>query len=248
MPEISVHAIVLRRRDAGESDRRLTILTEELGKIDVTAKGARKAAARLAGISEPLSHAVLGIATGKKSAFVTQAQPMSAFRGLRSDFDRLTFGLALAELFAAVLPYDEPAPEAFELLGHSLEFIERNAKPVVAFIWAQVRLLELSGFLPQFDRCVVTDRLVSEVEPWLSPQAGGYVSDSEAGSFTDRFRARVEVLFGLSRIGEFEAPPENLKFATEAVAALLPFWRNIADMQLPANEAALRHLRQAAFD
>lgn len=243
MPELTVHAIVLRRRDSGESDRRLVLLTSELGKIEVVAKGARKSASRLAGSSDPLTHAVMNLASGKATRYVTQAQPMGAFRGLRTDFERLSFGLALGELYAAVLPYDEPAPEAFELLGTSLGHLEVHPKPLVALVWAEMRLMELSGFMPQFDSCVVSGIEVREAEPFVSPKAGGYVSEAEAGAFSDRFRTRAEVLYGLSRIVELEAPPSNLKLAIESLQTLLAFWRHIADLPLPANDAALATIR-----
>ncbi len=239
----TVHAIVLRRRDAGESDRRLTILTEERGKMDVVAKGARKAASRLAGVSEPLSAAVLDIAEGKRASFVTQAQPLSSFRRLRTDFERLSSGLALAELNAAVLPVDEPFPEAFELLVRSLNYLESHDKPAVALVWAEVRLLALTGFMPQFERCVVTDQTIAEARPYVSPRAGGYVHESAAVEYTDRFRTRAEVLYGLSRLPDLEEPPGNMKFVEEALCDLLPFWQYIAEAQLPANEAAVREFR-----
>jgi len=243
MPERTVHAIVLRRRDSGESDRRLTVLTEEYGKLDVVAKGARKAASRLAGISDPLSTAVMNLAVGKANQFITQAQPLTSYRGLRTDYDRLSCGLALVELYACVLPWDEPVPEAYDLLGRSLRQLESHPKPVVALVWAEVQLLAISGFLPQFDRCVVTDREITEAYPFLSPRAGGYVSDEASVTFVDRFRTRAEVLYGLARLPEFEAPPSNMKFVDEALADLLPFWHHIAEAALPANEAAVKDFR-----
>ena len=245
MAEQIVHAIVLKRKDSGESDRRLTVLTVENGKMDVLAKGARKGGSRLAGISEPLSAAVLNLATGRRTAFITQAQPQHSFRGLRTDYDRLSCGLAIAELCGAILPLDEPYPEAYALLAQALHHIEVHPKPIVALVWAQVLLMEMTGFLPQFDRCVVTDQVIVEGEPFISPRAGGYVCDSAAVEFTDRFRTRAEVLYGLARLSTFEAPPKNMKFVAEALADLLPFWRNIADTPLPANDSAVREFRHA---
>ncbi|AIE88034.1 DNA repair protein RecO [Fimbriimonas ginsengisoli] len=243
MPETTVQAIVLRRRDSGESDRRLTLLTLELGKIDAVAKGARKAASRLAGISDPLSSATLGIAEGKVNRFVTQAQPIASFRGLRTDFERLSFGLALVELYAAVLPVEQPFPEAYELLNESLRHLERHAKPLIALLWAEAKLLEISGFMPQFDRCVVTGEPLAEANPFVSPRAGGYVADAVAGPYVDRFRTRAEALYGLARLPTLDAPPANMKFADEALADLLPFWQAIAEAPLPANEAVVREAR-----
>ena len=241
--DITVHAIVLKRIDSGETDRRLTVLTRELGKIDVVAKGARKAASRLAGSSDPLSSSIMTFAAGKKTRFITQTQPLTSFRGLRQDYDRLNFALSLCELYAAVIPWQEEVPEAYELLTTSLRFLEKHEKPAVALAWAEVHLLSLSGFLPQLISCVFTDQPIAESEPFLSPQAGGYVSEIEALKFTDRYRSRPEVLIGLSKLAEIEEPPSNLKFAERCIIDLFPFWRHVAETNLPANTAMVAELR-----
>ncbi len=248
MPETTVQAVVLRRRDAGETDRRLTILTPELGKVDVYAKGARKGASRLAGVSDPLSVGRLALAEGKRNRFVTQAQPQTSFPGLRTDFDRLSLGLATAELFAAVLPYEEPDPDAYDLLVRALRSIESHPKPLAAATWAQVALLAHTGFMPSFGHCVVTGQPLREGEPFLSPRAGGYVSDAAADPYADRFRVRAEVPINLDRLAPMDNPPPNLRFAEETVAALLPFWRHVADVPLPALEAVVGALKAARLD
>ena len=243
LSEATVHAIVLRRRDSGESDRRLTVLTRELGKIDIVAKGARKAGSRLAGSSDPLSVAKFSIATGKRNQYITQAQPMASFRGLRTDYERLSFALALCELYSAVVPWEEPVPEVYELLEASLNALEGHEKPVAALVWAELQLLSLTGFLPTFDRSAIDGQPVREAQPWASAHAGGYVSDSDAVRFTDRIRTRAEVLYGLARTAELETPPRNLKFAAECLVVLLSFWRNVADMPLPANESCVAEVK-----
>lgn len=246
MSERTVHAVVLRRRDAGESDRRLTLLTEEFGKLDALAKGARKSASRLAGSSDPLSASVMTLAHGKSNEFVTQSQPQSSFRGLRNDYERLTYGLALVELYDAFIPYHQPLPEAYRLLLFSLATLEHHEKPAVAMVWNELRLLELSGFLPSFDRCAVSGEVLVEGQPFLSPDAGGYVCDSCAGQYTDRQRVRAEVALGLARTAEQETAPMRLKFAEECLMALFPFCRHVAVSPLPANEACMMELRHRA--
>jgi len=243
--EITVTAIVLKRKDSGESDRRLTLLTRELGKLDAVAKGAKKGGSRLAGSSDPLAVAHMTLAKGKVNQFVTQAQPVASFRGLRTDYERLSFALALTELFAAVLPFGEPFEEAYDLLFHSLRVLESHEKPLVALVWAELRLLLLTGFLPSFDACVSDGQPIREGEPWVSPHAGGYIHVEQAMQYTDRMQTRAEVLYGLARCAELEEPPVNLKFADECLIVLLPFWRNIVEAPMPANEAVVSEIRHA---
>ena len=211
--------------------------------MDVVAKGARKSGSRLAGSSEPLSACVIHVAEGKVNAYITQVQPVSSFPGLRADYERLTFGVVLAELAAAVLPHGQPLPEAFGLTVESLKYLECHPKPLVALVWAQARLLDQAGFFPELAACVETGVAVQEGMPFLSPSAGGYVVASHVGSRTDRFQVRAEVLYGLSAIVQLEEPPPNLRFAEECLGALLPFWRHVADKALPAAEECVRGLR-----
>lgn len=242
MAEVTVHAVVLKRKDAGESDRKLTLLTREKGVIDVFAKGARKGGSRLAGSSEPLSACILHLAEGKRNLYITQAQPISSFPGLRTDYERLTFGLALTELAAAVLPHEHPADEEFGFMVHALHDLEIHPKPLVALVWAELRLMEMAGFLPSFNVCVGTGERVAEAMPFVSPHAGGYVGLATAGRYSDRFQTRAEVLFGLAACSELEQPPPALKFAEECLRCLLPFWREVAGRALPANDALIAQL------
>lgn len=240
--EHTVEAIVLRRRDAGESDRRLVCFTRELGKIDLVAKGARKPASRLRSVSEPLSVARVTFADGRNQKFIQQAQPVAAFRGLRTDYERLTLALAWAEIVSYVAPYEDPIEDVYELCFHALGEIEKHAKPKVALAWAEVALLATTGFLPSFGSCVVSGSEVREAEAMLSPRAGGYVCRDEAGEYADRFVVRAEVLYGLDALVGLEQPPSGLKFVDEILNALQPFWLNICEAPLHARSHLMESL------
>lgn len=240
--ERTVTAIVLKRTDMGETDRRLVILTREEGKIDVVAKGARKSASRLGGISDPLTVAQLTLASGRKLAYVTQAQPQAAFREIRRDFDRTSMALALVEAYDRILPYHEGAEEAYDALFAALGYISKHEKPICAFLWAQTRLLRTAGFQPHFNRCVVTGCAIGESPAWFSPMAGGYVSPDEAEKFQDRYQVPAEALLALAKLPDLDEPPKNVKFAEEAARALFPLLRDVSDSQLPANRALIQNL------
>lgn len=225
---------MLRRVDSGEADRRLTLFTVEYGKLDAVAKGARKGGSRLAGVSEPLSVSDMTLAAGKRNRFVTQVLPLLSFGGLRSDFDRLTYGLALTEVAAAVLPWESPLPETFDLLIAGLHALEVHETPLVALCWALVKLLDVSGFLPQFAECVETGQPIQEANGFVSPTAGGYVVEAHAGRFQDRYRVPAEVLVTLAKLAELDGPPQRLKRAPDCLYALYPLCRALADAILPA--------------
>jgi DNA repair protein RecO (recombination protein O) len=249
MADQTVNAIVLRRERAGENDRRVILLTQELGKIDAYAKGAAKGTSRLSAVTEPMCASVMTLATGRtgKSRYITQAQPLFSFPGLRGDYDRLHFGLALTELAAAVLPWQAQFPHYFERLAAALAAIEHHEKPVVGLCWGLVRLLEAAGLLPDFDKCVETGRPIRESVGYLSPQAGGYVCEERSVAYTDRYRVRAEALIGLQRLAALERPPGNLKFAEECLRALYPLCVSAAEAPLPALAAVYESLHEQSM-
>jgi DNA repair protein RecO (recombination protein O) len=243
MPSGTVHAIVLRRQDSGESDRRLTLFTREHGKLDVVAKGARKSASRLGSVSEPLAMAAFTLAGGKRNDFIVHAQPLHAFRRLRTDYDRLSYALAYTELFAAVTPYGQPLDGMFEVLARSLGQLDDHVRPEVAMLWAELRLLLESGHLPSFDVCVVTDTPVQKTGNFLSPSAGGLVCHQTALQFTDRVETRFEILAALTQTARLLEPPSQVKYAKESLVALAPFWKYLALCPLPAHDHFIGHLQ-----
>jgi DNA repair protein RecO (recombination protein O) len=178
---------------------------------------------------------IFGLAVGKRQKYISQTQPISSFPGLRSDYDRLTAGLALMELAAAVLPHGQAAPEMFRFLMAALSYLEVHDQPLVALIWAQSRMMQLAGFRPEFARCVVSGLQVQEAKVWVSPQAGGYVVATEANRYSDRKIVQAEVLYGASRIADLEKPPVNLKFAGPTFVMLVDFWESMSESRLPAN-------------
>jgi DNA repair protein RecO (recombination protein O) len=239
--EITVRAIVLRRTNTGEADRRLTLLTEELGKVDAVAKGSRKPASRLAGTSEVLRAARFTLAAGKRVRYVTQAQPELAFAGLWADYGRLVHALAFAELLDSVLPTEMPDPEVFLLALGALQAMELP-DPLPAAAWAQVHLLHASGHGPQFDVCAVSGRVLDETPVALSPRSGGYVHRSVESIPSDAQFVPYEVAIGLARLADRHEPPARMARAGECLLALAPFWRHIAERPLPALKAALEVL------
>ncbi|MCX7800489.1 MAG: DNA repair protein RecO [Fimbriimonadales bacterium] len=241
--EQTVTAVVLRRWDVGDKDRRLTLLTLEQGKIDAVAKGARKAGSRLTGMSEPLMLARLQLAKGRAVRYVTQSQPISAFPGLREDLDRLLPALSFAELLSAVVPYEQPVPEMFHLAVRALHELEGHPEPLAASVWSIARLLIEAGFAPELDACVDTGSPPVGSHWLLSPSAGGLVSATVAPGYADCFEAPREAVIGWRKTAELDAPPSHLRRAEECALAMMPFWREACGIALPATEAWMRELR-----
>lgn len=176
---------------------------------------------------------------------MTQAQPITSFPGLRTDYARLSAAFSIAELHACVAQAGNVSPEAFQLLEATLRAIESHPEPPVAAVWGQACLLELEGILPACLRCAVTGEPLKDNPSWFSPQAGGLVASSVANDYNDRYLVRAEALIGIARIAELDVPPNRLKFAQECLRALGPYWKAVAHAPVPATDAYIESLDHA---
>ena len=227
MAEFTVEGIVLRRWDSGESDRRIALLTPDRGKIYLTARGARKAGARLAPFTEPATYAAFGVGA-RRNAYVTQVQPLQGFAGLRTDYLRLMCVLAFLEVVDAVLSEDQPAPEVFEDCVSGINAI-CGSDPVAALCWIDLRLMASTGHGPDFSR----------PSTMLSPEDGGVASIRSRDSFS----VSKEVAITLSKLQSLTESPEKMKGSADVAAAILRFWETYASKKLVARRSLIESLQ-----
>jgi len=170
---LKTEAIVLRHRPLGEADRLLTLLTPHHGKLEAKAKGVRRAKSRMGGHLQPATRVLLQLAQGRTRYVVAGCQALEAFPSLRADLDRLGLAMYLCELADRFLPQGAEALGAYVLLLECLRRLEGGRHP---FLWArrfEARLLHLSGFGPELDRCPACGRPLPPQGGAFSPAAGG---------------------------------------------------------------------------
>ena len=237
--EETAEALVLRRSDSGENDRRLTLLARGHGRTDVVAKGARKGGSRLAGSSEPLIHARFSWHAGRNRRFITSVQPITSFPGLRADYDRLVAGLALAEVLAWALPYNSPDDDALDLALGTLASLAESGQPLAALSWGLAHLLRDQGHGPDWMTCAQTGQAVKVTPVPVSPSLGGPLDRSVFVPRPDVIWVPAEALMALQLLTERPDPPRRLKGAEDVMRVLIAFWEHHIERPLPTLESVL---------
>lgn len=169
----STPAIVLRQRKLGDADKILVLYTARGGKVEVVAKGVRKARSRMAGHVEPMAHANFQLAQGRSLDVLTQVETIEPFAELRVDLDRMSRGLYACELLDR---FTEPRHESFDLYRLLLDTLRRVATaddidtPVRFF---EMAVLDAMGYRPELDECVGCRSRLEPVTNFWSPPGGG---------------------------------------------------------------------------
>lgn len=179
--QFRTQAIVLSRRDFGESDRLLKLFTPDYGKISAVAKGARKPKSKVGGHIELFARSDVLIHKGRSLDILTQAELIDPYLGLRQDLRRAAYANYVAELLDRFTADEDVAQgELFVLLHQSLQRIAGAADPRLSARFYELHLLDLAGFRPELMECVITRQPLRPQSQFFSNDEGGVVSQSAA--------------------------------------------------------------------
>ena len=215
-------AIVLRVRNIGEKDRVMTLLSEERGKLDATARGSRGPKGKLMAVAQPFVLARFLLAHGRNIDIATQAEIENSHPHITADLLKSAWATYCCEL-GTVLPEELPENELFLLLRDTLGAFDSAPSAQAEEIgrWFEARYLSLMGYAPQIGRCVACDKKIVVPSDDMtrkliySPGLGGTLCGDCATRDAQRLTVNVMALRALHRISR-SPQPENLELTSAA--------------------------------
>lgn len=145
--------IVLRVRNLGEADRLVTVYTKEYGKLNTTARGARRIRNRLLSPTQVFTHGRYLIFPGSGLHNLNQADIIHSGQPLRDDLEKFGYASYITELLDALTPEEDPAEGIFSLLAGTLSLGDRGRFPLAARAF-EIRLMRELGYEPELYQCL----------------------------------------------------------------------------------------------
>lgn len=199
--EYRYNAIVLKKKEIGETDRFYTLYTEEQGKVRVVAKGVRKPEAKLASQLETLTRGLIIVVKGRGTGKIAGAVAEETYPHLREDFDALKRVLESTGIFERLVDVDEPDPTLYRLLEKYLALADSlvsDGKPEKADCLSEGFLFQLFahlGYEIETGTCVVSgEKLRSGDRHFFSPGRGGVFSGEHNAIAHDSFSISENVI------------------------------------------------------
>lgn len=199
--ELRYNAIVLKKKEVGETDRLYTLYTLEQGKVQVVAKGVRKSEAKLAGQLETLMQGLVIVAKGRGMGRIAGAVAEKNFPYLRTDGDILRRVLEVVSVFERLVEWDEADADIFWLLMLYLSLADdftKAGKKATIFLLTEGFLFQLFarlGYEIETGICVVSGKkLTSGEQHFFSPSAGGVLSGVHSRQFANAFAVSESVI------------------------------------------------------
>ena len=229
-PPQSSRALILRTRAYGESDRIVSFLTEDFGKLTGIAKGARNSRRRFANCLNPFTLVRVHFRqrAGATMVFMDSCDLLS-LPGNLCEPVKFAYASYLVELVDFLTVEGNPSHEAFALLGGALESL-RDGPATAGFLRSfELHLLAEAGFAPRLGECDTCARPLAQGAPAHFDRSSGALLCGACGG--DRDGLVTVSADALASLFQFlDVPPETARAIRIApavraeTAALLSDW------------------------
>jgi len=148
-------AVVVRTRAFGESDKIVTFLTRDLGKIAGIAKGAQRSKRRFVNVLEPFTHVdvTLRLRPGSDLAFVNACVLRDAPITIARDLFKFAYASYVLELTDRMVREREAGPDTYELVRDAIALLENGETEAGILRAFELHLLRLTGYEPELGHC-----------------------------------------------------------------------------------------------
>jgi DNA repair protein RecO (recombination protein O) len=197
MPPFVTEAVILHSTDFQEKDRLVTFYGDERGKMRGVAKGAKRSRRRFGANLDLLAHVTVRGFERPNAPLVRidGADMIDYYRGARADLMGFARACYLAEWVSGCTAERHPLPGLLGLLLRVLELLDRGKGGEGLLRIFETRVLDLAGYGPKLDRCVVCDGDLKGPKVRFMVERGGVICGQCAG----RERAGVWVSLGTIR-------------------------------------------------
>jgi DNA repair protein RecO (recombination protein O) len=152
----STAAIVLRRREYGDFDLIVTVLTQDHGKRTFIAKAAKKSTRRFPGVLEPFNNLQITFRESRRKgmAVLEEASLIGTLGRIRSDFGKTAYASYWVECIALWMEEGQIRPDIYQLLNFVLGELDRSeiAADLLSVLF-QMRFIGQEGLQPVLGRC-----------------------------------------------------------------------------------------------
>jgi len=168
-----VEGIVIRSMDYGEGNKIITLCTESGGKVGVLVRGAKKPKSRHAALVQPFTYGQYVYFRNTGLGTLNAGEIIESYHELREDLVKASYASYACELLDRVLQDEETGTFWFKQLKACLQALKEEKDPVVITSLYEMKILQASGYGPQFDECISCNQERPDEQLFISPRLGG---------------------------------------------------------------------------
>lgn len=153
--QIVVKGLIIKQTDFSESDRYITVLTADLGRIEVLCRGVRRRRGRFVQAVSLFAYSELALYANRGGRYtLNDAETDMQFWELTADPERYALACYFAELAGLAAEADDCSPELLPMMLRALYALSRQNRPTDIVKPAfELRLAAMLGYAPDLSVC-----------------------------------------------------------------------------------------------
>lgn len=150
MKTATVKCVILGQKVFGENDKLVFLYCDELGKLKVIAKGARKVTSKFTGHLETLNICEVSLYFGPRNIIITEIADNSPKTLLKENLETLASAFQIAEITDSLLMENQSLENLFTLIKKAITHLSKSERPKLIGLAYIIKLLDKVGVLPDF--------------------------------------------------------------------------------------------------
>lgn len=150
---VNTQGVVIRETKVGDSDKILTVLTEDFGKISISARGVRKSGSKFGG-ARFLCYSRFTLFKSPKGYSINECDLIKGFYNVSLNIESLSLASYCAELACIASSEKVKDPVLLSLVLNTLYAIDTNKLPLklIKAVF-ELRISTILGYHPDFSSC-----------------------------------------------------------------------------------------------
>ena len=251
MSRLSTAAIVLRRREYGDFDLIVTVLTEDYGKRTLIAKSAKKSTKRFPGILEPFNNLMITFRESRRKGMpvLEEASLVRTLGRIRSDFEKTAYASYWVECMTVWMEEGQIRPDLYDLLLFALSELDaQTIEANVLSVLFQMRFIGQEGLQPVLTNCVCCQADIDQIiqdDFCMDLRQGGVVCNRCPQGMHRGVRLSKGTLKQLLWISDGDlARAKRVRFSGRALAEARAFLESFVPYHIGRMPKSLRILQQ----
>lgn len=155
MNNITLRGIVIKSVDYNESDKILTLLTFEKGKITVNAKGVRKKKSKLSHIARVLYCGEFEILVTQNRNILIGATLLIDISNISKDLESFYYAAHYVDIASSIIMEELPDEDIIKLLLNTLYILAKGIVNIkLLTVIYELRIVLIQGLAPHMEACI----------------------------------------------------------------------------------------------
>ena len=192
--------LILREETYSETGKRLIVLAKGIGKITLTARGAKSAKSPLAAPTQLFSYSSFSAYRNRNFYNAVAGDLIESFYDIRIDFEKMSYASVISEITEKSIPEGIESDEILHLVLITFAVLSgTDFPPRLASVIFQIKLLGLLGFMAESGKCAVCGKNLDQEKKFFSSRAGGVI----CGGCSPKINGGMPLIEGTAKAIDF---------------------------------------------